>query len=776
MSLDLIPFVSTTAALTAGAASAPALSRIFWPKPKTTYLRDRILWDGVEPDGRSVRILGRNGGGLFRVIRLTGRVYNGLSTADIEGLFKGRKGLFDGLTEQPVSIRLITEKSHLPIKTPPIGPAGIAQAIDNLWHQRFADSYVASHHIVLSVASRGDVKKLDHCERLLLDQLHEYSPEMLELGDGDTSPLLSWLATQLNGFEVPLPPQATRLADRLSFAALSFDRHGNITHTDGPNALYTTAVGIRAWPEESTAEVINGLMQIPAPLKIVLRAHPYTKESADLVIANRAKQAKLAFLNTRIAEEWKEVGEQVNAGDECYFKAEITVYATEPTQEALNKTIASVRTSLAKHHARVVRETMLAERLWWSQFAGYEYFTRDYHLLSSNLADFTPLKAEPTGLTKCPWGPHPVRYFPTASGAPYAFVFHAGEEDLLAHAHIIGPSGKGKSTLFMFLATGAMSAYPDLRTFVFDRMQGCVVPFACFGGDYLIPEAEQLPLNPFLLEDSPEHREFLRIWMQMLMQMEGDDAVAAIDTAIADMMNASPNERLLSKQWSHMFAAKTPYRDAIKKWAVTGKYARIFNGERDALHFKGSRLIGFDMTEMHTDPKLCAAMTFYFLHRIRQTVMKSPTPHLIMVDEAGAMLQDPFFFKQTSVLYREHRKLLGSVVMAAQEPNVFDHDVFRVNTALRIFLQDPNARREDYEHFRLTEDEWAYITKRDKTSERLRFSALFKRESESVILNTDLSALGGYLRAFGSSIQDRTALLQLKEKHGASWLKEFLPR
>jgi hypothetical protein len=122
MSLDLIPFVATTAAMTAGAVSAPVLSRAFWPKPKTTYLRDRILWEGVEPDGRTIRTLGRGGGGLFRVIRLTGRVYNGLSQADIESLFTGRKGLFDGLTEQPVAIRMITEKSHLPIKTPPIGP------------------------------------------------------------------------------------------------------------------------------------------------------------------------------------------------------------------------------------------------------------------------------------------------------------------------------------------------------------------------------------------------------------------------------------------------------------------------------------------------------------------------------------------------------------------------------------------------------------------------------------------------------------------------------
>ncbi|HVJ35209.1 MAG TPA: hypothetical protein VND94_19010 [Terriglobia bacterium] len=775
MSLDLIPLAATVASLTAGAVSAPLLMRPFWPQPATTYLRDRIHWDQVDEDGKTVRLHGRKGGGGFRVISLTGRIYSGLTQIDLENLFKSRKNLFDSLTDGPVGLRIVSQKTHLPINTPPIAPEALAQKIDSLWHARFDDSFVATHHIVISVTSKDHLKRLDPAERAIKDHLNEYGPETLTIGDGDVSPLLSWLANQLNGFDITVPPANTLLGDRLTFANLSFDRHGSIVHSDGPSQLYQSAVGIRAWPEESTAEVINALMQIPAALKIVLRALPYDKANADITIANRAKQAKLAFLNKLISDDWQKVQEKVNAGLEGYFKTEITVYATERSREDLDKTIDRVRATLAKHHTRAVRETMLAERLWWSQFPGYEYFTRDYHLLSSNIADYTPLKAEPKGKTRSPWGPHPVRYFPTASGAPYGFIFHKAEDELLGHTLVIGPAGQGKSTLIMFLILGAMSAHPNLRSFVFDRMQGCLTPFACFGGDYLIPEADNLPLNPFLLPDSLEQRDMLRILLQMLIGLDDAEAIEAINTAIGDMMKSAPEHRQMSKQWKHMFPPKSIYLQKIKPWAVEGKYSRIFNGERDALSFTGSRLVGFDMTEMHSTPQIAAAMTFYFMYRIRQMVAKAATPHLIFVDEAGAMLQDPVFFKQTEILFREHRKLLGSVIMAAQEPNVFDHDAFRVNTALRIFLRDPAARREDYAHFRLTDEEWAFIIGKDKATERLRYAALFKRDNESVILDTSLSALGPYLRAFSSSIEDRTALLKLKERFGPKWLQEFLP-
>lgn len=774
MSLEqFLPIVATASALGVGAVAAPTLTRAFWPQPKTTYLRDRIFFDRVEPDGKTVRTLGRRGGGLFRVIALRGHIYSGKTEGDLAAMFTRRKGIFDGLAEQPVQLRILSARAHLAINPPP-PQEGVAQRIDALWHGRFARSFVTEHHIVISVASESDRKRLDHNERLLLDQLHDYGPELLTLGEGDYSPLLSWLATQINGFPQIVPAQADRLSDRLSFANVEFDRHGLITYRDGPTALYSAAVGIKAWPESSTAEIINGLLRIPAPITVAMRVSPYTKEAADASIGSRAKQAKLAFYNRLISDEWKTVQEKVNAAHEAFFKTEITAYATADSPEALTEAVTNIRTSLANHAIRVVWETNLAERLWWSRLPGHDYFTRDYHLLSSNLADFTPLAAEPRGRTASQWGPQPIRFFPTASGAPYGFVFQKSTHEDLGHTLIIGPSGKGKSTLVMFLVLGALSAHPDLRAFVFDRMQGCLVPFQCFGGDYLIPESDQLPLNPFLNDDTPEHREFLRLWLQMLLQQNDDAAIEAITAAVDDMMSASPADRLMSKQWQRMFKPGD-LRNAIKKWATTGKYARIFNGERDALSLTGSRLVGFDMTAMHDDPQLSASMTYYFLHRIRQLVLRQPTPHLIFIDEAPAMLKDPFFRAQVEVLFREHRKLKGVVAMGAQDPGPFDDDVFMNNTSNYIFLRNPSARREDYAKFRLTDDEWLYIIGRDRTAERLRYSALLKREGESVVLNTDLSALGGFVRAFASSIDDKTALFNLKERHGGQWLREFLP-
>jgi len=781
MSLDLVPLIATASALGVGAISAPTLTRAIWPQPKTTFLSARIPWDRIEEDGCTVRTLGRGGGGLFRVIEIQGEIYSGVTAEEMLTRFKIRKGMFDGLAEKPVDIRFISTRSHLAV-TPPPATDGLAQQIDAVWHQRFAESYVTTHHIILSVPTTSDRKKLDDAEQLMLTQLHKYGPKRLEVAltnkDGsiiedEPSPLLSWLATYINGFPLIVLPAFDRLADRLSFANITFDKAGCIIYRDGDDELYSGAIGIRALPERATADIINDLMQIPAPISVTLHAKPYTKEKADGAILHRAKQAKLAFHNRLIADEWNTVQEQVNAGKEAFYKAELTIFASSRTRDGLSEAIGAIRTTLANHASRAVRETMLTERLWWSRLPGYNYYTRDYHLVSSNLADFTPLKAEPRGRTTCPFGPHPTRFFNTLSGSPYGFVFHALNSDA-GHTLLIGPTGQGKSTLIMFLITGALSAYPNLRSFVFDRMQGCLVPFACYGGDYLIPDSQNMPLNPFLIEDSPEHRDFLRLWLQMLTQMKDDDTLDKINNAITMMMNASPEHRILSKQLN-LIAQPGDFRKALSKWAGTTKYGRIFNGSRDALNLTGSRLVGFDMTEMHSDPQLSAAMTYYFLHRIRQMVTKTPTPHIVFIDEAPAMLKDEFFNAQAEVLFQEHRKLKGLVVMAAQTSVPFQSVVFQNNTALRIYLPNPGAKEEDLQADDLTPDEINYIKGRDKTAERFRYSALFKRQGESVILDTSLASLGGFLRAFSSSADDKATLLHLKEKHGASWLREFLP-
>lgn len=771
--------IATAIPIAAGAAIGPLLSRVVLPPAKSTFLRDQLPYTRVASDGKTVEMLGRKGGGLFRVIQLRGEIYSGLSAEEIEALFGQRLAFYRGLADQPVQLRVVSQRSHLSVTPPPVQD-GLTDIIDKRWHTRFENAYTTDHYMILSVPSGDQRKRLDNAQQLIFDMFARYNPTVLENGDETYSPLLSFLASYINGVDLTLGSSTENIADRLPFSNIEFSRDGLIKYTDGPNTLYQVAIGIKAWPENSTAEVINGLLRIPGPITVILKATPFQKADADTRILSRSRQAKLAVYNPLISKEWQEAKEKVGAAQEAFYQAELTAYASAPDLEQLENLVAAIRTSLASHAIRVVRETMLAERLWWGRLPGHEYFTRDYHLLSSNLADFTPLPAEPRGRDSSQWGPRPIRYFPTASGSPYGFVFHKSPHEDLAHWLVIGPSGRGKSTLIMFLIFGALSAHPNLRAFVFDRMLGTKNAFDCYGGDYLIPEDPNLPLNPFLADDgSPEYRNFLELWLRMLLGRHDDEAVNHITTAVQDIMSSDPGNRSLAKQLNHVFGPGE-LRNGLKKWATSSRYGRIFNGSRDALSLTGSRLVGFDMTAMQEDTTLGAAMTFYFMQRIRQLVLKTPTPHIAFIDEAPAQLRDEFFASNVEVLFREHRKLQGSIILAAQDAGAFTKikiaETLLNNTAGVIFFQNERTVISDLDSFQLQPEEREFILGRSDVAKRFPRSVLIKKGEESVILDINLSALGPYLRSLSSSIEDRKVIQDLKQQYGETqWLPHFIP-
>jgi type IV secretion system protein VirB4 len=217
----------------------------------------------------------------------------------------------------------------------------------------------------------------------------------------------------------------------------------------------------------------------------------------------------------------------------------------------------------------------------------------------------------------------------------------------------------------------------------------------------------------------------------------------------------------------------------MKKWAGGDRYGRVFNGERDALTLDGSRLVAFDMTEMRGDPQLSAALTYYFMHRIRSLVIETPTPHVVFIDEAPDMLKDPVFAGQVEILLREHRKLQGSVILASQDAGAFTKspiaETLINNTAGVFLLPNERAREEDYAPFRLEPDEWAFIKERSPISARLKRAVLVKRGGESVILDVSLDALGPYLRVFASGTPDRALIESLKQQFGPMrWKREYL--
>ena len=247
-----------------------------------------------------------------------------------------------------------------------------------------------------------------------------------------------------------------------------------------------------------------------------------------------------------------------------------------------------------------------------------------------------------------------------------------------------------------------------------------------------------------------------------------------------DLLFKTPLQgRSLQSIYAAGFDTNSDLRRGLKKW-VSGPFAHLLNGVHDSLDFSASRLMSFEMTELQRDPIVAAALTEYILHRIRSQVRKEAAPHMIFIDEAAPMLEDPLFNRHVQVLLREHRKLRGSINICFQDAGaLFKSGIGEVllNQCQTVFLfQNVNAKQEDYEPLSLTPSEWAFVKGVSALSKHIGRGVLVKKGRESVILNVDMRGLGGLLNLYKSGSEPLKLMRELKEtfQGGDQWVEHFL--
>jgi type IV secretory pathway VirB4 component len=118
------------------------------------------------------------------------------------------------------------------------------------------------------------------------------------------------------------------------------------------------------------------------------------------------------------------------------------------------------------------------------------------------------------------------------------------------------------------------------------------------------------------------------------------------------------------------------------------------------------------MTQVQKEPVLAAAMVTYIMHRIRQVVRNQALPHLIFIDGTAPMLEDAVFRGYVEQLFREHRKLRGSINVCFQDAGALLKSPIAetvLNNCPTLFLfPNPNARQDAYAALNLTHEQWAF--------------------------------------------------------------------
>jgi type IV secretion system protein VirB4 len=167
------------------------------------------------------------------------------------------------------------------------------------------------------------------------------------------------------------------------------------------------------------------------------------------------------------------------------------------------------------------------------------------------------------------------------------------------------------------------------------------------------------------------------------------------------------------------------------------------------------------------------------MHRIQATIGEANAPAFIFIDETEPMLRNPQFRTYYLTMLQEYRKRGAAVISAFQRPEAIAQtgmsEAIRGQCQTMFFFPNPQAKPEDYADWSLTDSEWAYVKGDLPISRRLKRSVLVKRASgESVVLDTDLSPLGPYIRIFASGRESVAFASELQRRFGDDWVDHYV--
>jgi type IV secretion system protein VirB4 len=772
------------------ALSVPAVARFVLPPPRDTRLADHLPFDRILPDRRTLVC---RDGSLVQCLLVEGRDITFLSLTERDALFRLRKNWLDAIAELGVTVRSMLLRERVSLRRDDAFDNPLLKEMATAWNDSFQTTYHHRQVIVLSMGGKGRAARtrLQEAVDATLHLLAPYQPRVMsDEADGDDNLLAFWgfLASPISR---PRPKvQDAEVSEAIANDCIEFtDEQGLIRFRRGEQERYVAAVGVRRFGDYVDEQLLADLSGLDSEFVIMNLVEPWSKAIAALKVAQEGRMSRVTRFSEAANEQYDSAMEIIEGLDEnraSLSNYSFVIFIVTDDPERISIIDGEIRKIFAAYGASSVREGVAAQASWFSQFPGYQPWPRSYRFFSSNIACNMTLDRSPPGLPKCDWGEGPLALFRTLGGTSYSFQLHvSADKDAVAHAVCIGPTGSGKTTVMSFLA-GMALRHQKLRAYIFDRYQGAYVFTNAVGGRYvsLTPGAEsrnQCGLNPFQCADTPENRSFLRLWLRAISGCEDADSLEEISLAVQSLFESSipVAQRSLEVLYEPCFSAALPLKRELLKWVDPSAYGTMFNAPQDTLDMRASRLVTFDMTDIFKDELLTQATLSYLMHRIQATIGEANAPAFIFIDETEPMLRNPQFRTYYLTMLQEYRKRGAAVISAFQRPEAIAQtgmsEAIRGQCQTMFFFPNPQAKPEDYADWSLTDSEWAYVKGDLPLSRRLKRSVLVKRSTgESVVLDTDLSPLGPYLRIFASGRESVAFATELQRRFGDEWVDHYV--
>jgi type IV secretion system protein VirB4 len=400
-------------------------------------------------------------------------------------------------------------------------------------------------------------------------------------------------------------------------------------------------------------------------------------------------------------------------------------------------------------------------------------------IASRNFASLASMHNFPRGQAEGNhWG-QAVTVLETTAAGPYHFNFHHGD---LGNFTVIGPSGSGKTVVLNFLLAQARKFNP--RIVFFDKDRGAELFLRAIGGRYdVLRTGEPSGLNPLLLDDTAENRQFLLSWLSRLVTQPGQTLpatdLARLKDAVDANMAAPPAFRRLDHFSQLLHGDQRPHAgdlcSRLAPWWGTGERAWLFDNAEDRIDLT-QQVVGFDMTRVLDDPIVRTPAMMYLFHRVEQRL--DGTPAIIVVDEGWKALDDEVFTSRIRDWEKTIRKRNGIVGFATQSAG--DALSSRIASAIieqaatQIFMANPKAQAHDYiDGFGLTPHEYELV----RTLPDNAHCFLVKHGADSVVARLNLTGERDLLTILSGRERTVRLLDEIRAERGddpAAWIPRLL--
>ncbi|SFB63067.1 type IV secretion system protein VirB4 [Rhizobium sp. NFR07] len=447
----------------------------------------------------------------------------------------------------------------------------------------------------------------------------------------------------------------------------------------------------------------------------------------------------------------------------------------------VGKAVTKLGACLTDVNINWLREDLNLEPAFWAQLPGNQsYIARRSMLSSANFSGLSSMHNFATGQRDRGHWDKPIAVLETASQTPYWFNFHQRD---IGHFLVTGPTGSGKTVALTFLLAQAMRVEPKPRTVFFDKDRGAEIFIRAIGGSYeVLTPGTPTGFNPLQLENTGRNVEFLLRLLKVMLTsphagLQQEDETF-LERALLRLMSEPKPERTLANLAALLAGgARANANDLnarLRGW-IDGEKAWLFNAPQDRLSITGSRVFGFDMTHILTNPDTRTPALMYIYHRLDELLDGNPV--MFFMDEGWQLLMDETFSHFIVDKMKTIRKMNGIVGFGTQSAAdiakaPISHTLIE-QAATHIHFPNPRADDESYRvRFGLTKRELDFI--RSTPPEKRSF--LIKHGTDSVIAKLDLSTMPDLVKVLSGRKETVEECARIRAEVGddpRAWLARF---